>query len=122
MPRIKKATILDIAKPKTVLHEITEWGGEVDIKVLSMAERLEIEDRFMDGLPGKEGEKKVTQKDIQMLSAMTTIYALVDEKGEPLFENVDDLYKLAGPIPKIINEIFLVATGSKEPKKSDTDS
>ena len=122
MARINKHQILDASKPKTVLTEVKEWGGDVDVRLLSMAERLEIEGRFMDGLPGEEGSKKVTQKDIQTLSSMVVVEALVDEEGKPLFESVDDIYKLAGPIPKIINELFMVATGSQEPKKSNTDS
>lgn len=122
MAKITKKQILEAAKPKTIVHEVEEWGGEVNIKLLKMSERLEIEERFLDSLPGEDGQKQIKPKDMQTLYALVTVEALVDDDGKPLFETTSELYNLAGPIQKIVADIFMIAAGSKEAKKSNTDS
>ena len=122
MAFISKKNIIAAAQPKTVSHHVEAWGGDVGVRLLTMQERIQIEDVFMDGIEGEEGEKRVTNKDLQTLYAQVAVAALVDEKGETLFEKTEELYQLAGPVPTIIHDVFTVATGAEEPKKSNTDS
>lgn len=124
---LSKSAIQKKASSKIVTHYVKEWGGDVNIKVLKLSERIDIEEEFLSTLPGEEGDKKIQAKDMQKLYATICIAAIVDKSGKQLFDNVDELYNLAGPIPQIVSDIFAVAAGvnepkKKEPKKSETDS
>ncbi|WP_345969642.1 hypothetical protein WCX72_09975 [Sulfurimonas sp. HSL1-6] len=118
---LSKKEILEKLKPQVVAHRIDALDADISIRRMPMSERIEIEEAFLETIDGEEGKKKVLPKDFQRLQATIAVIAMVDDAGEQLFDSVDELYCLAGPVQSIVSEAYMVATGSKEPKKSKAD-
>ncbi len=119
---LTKAQIEEAGKAKIVEHNVPWWGGDVNVRVMPMKDRIAIETRFVDDLPGEDGKKIMNREQLNDLQIVVALSSLVDDDGEQMFATKDELFEQAGPLYTIISDIFSIATGGSEPKKSKTNS
>lgn len=93
---LSRETILGLG-PRRETIKVPEWGGEVIIATLNLAERLEFE-RWQEAQP------KDADTDVPGLLAFT----LVDDQGKRLF-HVEDVQELRAKSAAVVLRLFKVA-------------
>lgn len=73
--RLTKSQIVNSQDLKTKMIDMPEWGGEVEIKVMSVGQQLELE--------------KIENKDDTLFHLVQK--CCIDEKGELLFDDVEQI-------------------------------
>lgn len=116
-------SLLEALKPSELVeHELESIPGQnVFIQIPSLGEIEDAQNEFMDEYKKDDENKKFTMNDLILMQADTVRRFVKDKDGEPRFETLD-VKGLNFKAKKMVEELYSVITGGKEPKKSKTDS
>ena len=115
-------SLFDKLRPELVEHELESIHGEVVyVQIPTLGELEESQNAFLEAYRAGDEKKNLQMKDLILLQAHNVKDFVKDKDGNPRFEALD-VKKLNFRAKEMVEELFAVMTGGREPKKSKVDS
>lgn len=115
MSLLSRDSILSANDRTTKDVEVPEWGGTVRVQSLSGRER----DKFESSMIKMRGNKR--EENLENLRARLCVLCMVDESGQRMFNDKEDVIKLGNKSAKALQRVFDAAQEINGMTESDVE-
>lgn len=104
---LSKSQILGVDDKEYIDVEVKEWGGTIRVSTIAASEKTKYESALFDFMP--DGTRRTNKDALEKLQLRVIAAAIVDDKGERLFDT-KDLAALGEKSSKVINKLFKIVS------------